>query len=259
MPEQCQDTLVLPTAEGLTWAVKEGTAITIVDGVATVTQGDVEQVVVLTATATFRSVTKTQDYTVVVLPAVISDEEQAQIYLDEATDVTGTYKTGFALQAVTNGVWSVTGEGAAIDGDNVVITRTSADQTAVLTLTVTVNEVVLTKDFTLTIPKMGNMLYMTPNSNWTKDGARFAAYFFGAGDKWVDMVDSDGDGVYEVEIPAGGYTSVIFCRMNPNAAANNWNNKWNQTGDLTISGNIGKKFVVPSGSWDGSTTGWTTM
>ena len=76
-------------------------------------------------------------------------------------------------------------------------------------------------------------LYLKPNSNWDKDGARFAAYFFGNGEKWVNMTDSDGDGYYEVAVPAG-YPKVIFVRMNGSAAANNWNNKWNQTGDLTI-------------------------
>ena len=33
----------------------------------------------------------------------------------------------------------------------------------------------------------GEILVLKPNSNWTKDGARFAAYFFGNGDKWVSM------------------------------------------------------------------------
>ena len=33
-------------------------------------------------------------------------------------------------------------------------------------------------------------LYLKPGSNWTQSNARFAAYFFGNGDKWVDMKDS---------------------------------------------------------------------
>ena len=99
-------------------------------------------------------------------------------------------------------------------------------------------------------------IYLKPNSNWTQDNARFAAYFFGNGEKWVDMTDGDGDGLYEVEVPSG-YSKVIFCRMNPSASANNWNNKWNQTGDLTIPTDGKNQFTIPSGSWDGATTTWS--
>ena len=98
----------------------------------------------------------------------------------------------------------------------------------------------------------GDVLYMSPSSNWMEANARFAAYFFGAGDTWVSMTDSDGDGVYEVTIPSGGYTNVIFCRMNPSALANNWNNKWNQSPDLTLGDGTKNHYVVSgwdSGSW----------
>ena len=99
------------------------------------------------------------------------------------------------------------------------------------------------------------VVYFVPNSNWKQSNARFAAYFFGAGETWVSMKLVDGK--YECEIPEGGYTNVIFCRMNPSASANNWNNKWNQTGDLILTGNEGKTYTVPNGYWDGSTTGWS--
>jgi hypothetical protein len=36
--------------------------------------------------------------------------------------------------------------------------------------------------------------------------------------------------------------------MNPNTTANNWDNKWNQSGDLDIV--AGKTYVVPTGAWD---------
>ncbi len=101
------------------------------------------------------------------------------------------------------------------------------------------------------------VLYLKPNSNWTRDGARFAAYFFGNGEKWLSMTDSDGDGYYEVTVPSG-YPNVIFCRMDGGASANNWNNKWNQTGDLTIPTDGKNCFTVASGSWDGATTSWGT-
>lgn len=106
-----------------------------------------------------------------------------------------------------------------------------------------------------------DVLYLAPNSNWTIDNARFAAYFFNnSGNTWVSMTDPDSDGIYEVNIPTG-YTfgdNVIFCRMNPGTAANNWSNKWNQTGDLTIPTDGKNLFTVPDGAWDGSTSGWST-
>lgn len=103
-----------------------------------------------------------------------------------------------------------------------------------------------------------NVLYFAPHANWTQAGARFAAYFFGAGEAWVGMTDSDADGIYEVNIPVGGYTSVIFCRMNPDAAANNWNNKWNQTADLVIPTDGTNLYTLTGGEWDGVTGAWST-
>lgn len=103
-----------------------------------------------------------------------------------------------------------------------------------------------------------NVLYLAPNANWKADGARFAAYFFGDGDAWVSMTDSDADGIYEVNIPVGGYTSVIFCRMNPGAVANNWDNKWNQTADLTIPTDGTNLYTVAEGAWDKGNGAWST-
>ena len=81
----------------------------------------------------------------------------------------------------------------------------------------------------------GDTLYFVPGDQWGSDGAWYAAYFFGAGEKWAAMADSDGDGYYECTVPSGGYTSVIFCRMNPASTSLSWTNKWNQTADLTLS------------------------
>lgn len=102
-----------------------------------------------------------------------------------------------------------------------------------------------------------NVLYFAPHANWKIDGARFAAYFFGDGEAWVSMTDSDADGIYEANIPVGGYTSVIFCRMNPGAAANNWNNKWNQTADLAIPTDGNNLYTLTGGEWDGVTGTWS--
>ena len=99
----------------------------------------------------------------------------------------------------------------------------------------------------------GAKIYLKPNSNWATDNARFAAYFFGNGEKWVSMTPVFD--AYEVEVPPG-FSKVIFCRMNPSNTTNGWNNKYNQTGDLTIPTNGNNCFTVPGGAWDGSTTSW---
>ncbi len=45
--------------------------------------------------------------------------------------------------------------------------------------------------------------------------------------------------------------------MNPGTANNSWDTKWNQTGDLTLAGNLEKCYEVPSGWWnDSNDSGW---
>lgn len=119
----------------------------------------------------------------------------------------------------------------------------------------------------LTLPTDGNnlydvekakYLYLTPNSDWKSDGARFAAYFFGNGEKWVDMKDDDGDGIYTCE-KQSGFPQVIFCRMNPAYTGNQWNDNnssdrvWNQTEDLWIQGDGKDHFTLNAGSWNKGT------
>ena len=91
-------------------------------------------------------------------------------------------------------------------------------------------------------------LKLKPSDEWLTDGARFAAYFFGdSGDYWDDMTE-EADGCYSVAIPEG-FDRVIFCRMNPEMPANNFDNKWNQTQDLMIYSGMGRVYVVEG--WDG--------
>ena len=103
----------------------------------------------------------------------------------------------------------------------------------------------------------GTTLYLEPNSNWTQSNARFAIYYWNnAGNAWTDMSDADGDGVYEGTVPAG-YTNIIFCRMSPNTTANNWNNKWNQTADLTVPTDGTNCYTVKDGTWDKGGGAWS--
>ena len=103
-------------------------------------------------------------------------------------------------------------------------------------------------------------LYLTPSSNWKQSNARFAAYFFGNGETWVSMTYNSSLGVYEVTVPTNKtYPSVIFCRMNPSASANNWNNKWNQTADLTIPTNGTNHYSIKEGTWDKGGGTWSTL
>ena len=106
--------------------------------------------------------------------------------------------------------------------------------------------------------KGGSNLYFKPNANWRIDNARFAAYFYSGEDYvWVDCIDSDNDGIYEVMVPSGIWGSVIFCRMNSTSTINNWDNRWNQTADLVLNENMNcQQFSIPEGEWDGSGCCW---
>ena len=98
----------------------------------------------------------------------------------------------------------------------------------------------------------GTTLYLKPNSNWTTDGARFAAYLCNgsSGAEWYSMSDCNGDGIYEMTVNDGeNHKNIIFCRMNPNNGTNDWAQKWNQTGDLTWDGTQ-NLYTIKIGSWD---------
>jgi hypothetical protein len=101
-------------------------------------------------------------------------------------------------------------------------------------------------------------IYLTPNANWLKDNARFALYtWIDGGDyHWIDMTDDDGDGVYQATLP-GGYTNIIFCRMDPNKP-NGWsdNKTWNQTNDLIYDG-VNNHYTIGSDAWSNGEGKWS--
>lgn len=101
-------------------------------------------------------------------------------------------------------------------------------------------------------------VYLSPNSNWKADNARFAIYVWNDNNsnKWVDMTDNDGDKIYEAVVPSG-YNKIIFCRMDPINTSNNWDNKWNQTEDLTLPTNGDNLYKVASGTWDKGGGNWS--
>lgn len=102
----------------------------------------------------------------------------------------------------------------------------------------------------------GNMVYLTPNSNWRADNARFAVYTWDGGNRWFDMTDSNGDGVYECLLPPE-VSNLIFVRLSPDSTDNSWDNKWNQTDDLVLPTNGDNHYKVASGTWDKGGGTWS--
>lgn len=101
-------------------------------------------------------------------------------------------------------------------------------------------------------------LYFKPHANWTQANARFAVYFYGNGDAWASMTkvaNCNADNLYEVTSPNKVYKNLIFCRMDPANATNNWNNKWNQTANLTYDGTK-NAYALESGEWDNVKGTW---
>lgn len=99
----------------------------------------------------------------------------------------------------------------------------------------------------VTVDDAKRILYLFPTSEWDKDNARFAAYFFGKDPiQWKDMTKYTTNRYYVV--PPDGYPSVIFCRMNGSKSENIWENKWNQTQDLSIPTN-GNNTCTVSNFW----------
>ena len=85
-------------------------------------------------------------------------------------------------------------------------------------------------------------VYLNPNeySDWSKGDERYAIYCFGSGDTWYDFTSFDAgcEGtLYKAEVDKK-YTSYVICRMNGATTENNWDNKWDQTYDITAADGI---------------------
>ena len=88
-------------------------------------------------------------------------------------------------------------------------------------------------------------VYLKPSSAWKEYNAHFAIYSWGESDSWVEMeeVDCEGD-YYKANVPAG-FSDFAFVRLKPAGADGysstngglNWNNKWDQTGNLSVQTN----------------------
>lgn len=91
--------------------------------------------------------------------------------------------------------------------------------------------------------------------------ARYAMYLCNGSSSptWVDMELVDGN-IYGATVPAGqSHTNVIFVRMNNGTTENNWDNKWNQTNDLTWDGTKNLYKVTAWGQNGANDTGtWSS-
>lgn len=102
------------------------------------------------------------------------------------------------------------------------------------------------------------IVYLRPNSTWGGSDARFAAYFWNDnGNTWVSATDTDADGIYEIYVPTGYGTNIIFCRMKSGTTANSWINKQYQTVDLVIPTD-GKNLFTPNDGGDKVNGVWST-
>ena len=104
------------------------------------------------------------------------------------------------------------------------------------------------------------MVLLKPGTNWKDASARFAVYFFNnstSKNQWVGMTKVEGEtDLYYAIAPSGTWKNLIYCRMNPGNATNDWGAKWNQSADLTWT-NTKSLFTVANNSWDGATTTWS--
>ena len=123
------------------------------------------------------------------------------------------------------------------------ITTTSATTVTVPTTATTPSSTVSTGDKVLTLD---------PSAVSAGD-ERWAAYFFNSSNTsnyvWVDLDNSN-----SVKVP-DGMDIVIFVRMNGETTENTWDNRWNQSDDLTI-GSSTKYVATGWGSGNLFTGNW---
>ena len=112
-------------------------------------------------------------------------------------------------------------------------------------------------------------LYFSPGSEWDKDEAWFAAYFYEKDVQergWIKLTEVTGKTprLFYVDYPNWSWSNrVIFTRMDSGKTALEWDSRWNQTGDLEYNGEK-QHYVVPNdgNAWNSGAlndTYWTNL
>ncbi len=109
-----------------------------------------------------------------------------------------------------------------------------------------------------TLSVSARTLYLMPNTNWLKDGAKFAAYYFNGSDNgWSGLMNSVGNNTYSASVP-DNYQNVIFVRLSSSTTTPSWDVKWNQTADLTVPTDGKNLYTIAEGAWDKGDGSWST-
>lgn len=92
---------------------------------------------------------------------------------------------------------------------------------------------------TVTYPR--KTIYLTPNSDWKSNSAKFAIYYFrdAGSNGWTDFLNPYicDDNVYIAEIPQWNGVKMNAVRLKNTCTLPNWDDKWDQTSDLTVTSN----------------------
>ena len=83
-------------------------------------------------------------------------------------------------------------------------------------------------------------VYFWPNSNWKADNANFSVYAFSDENNscWIPLssLDNSHNGIYKAEVPTNCSTMIFVRGSETKAPITTFNNKWNQTGNISLDG-----------------------
>lgn len=106
----------------------------------------------------------------------------------------------------------------------------------------------------------GTYVYLVPGTDWYGNSKKAAAYFYNSNsdNAWSSVItlSTSASTKNRITVPGSNKTwaHVIFVSLNSSATAANWDNKWNQTGDLDYDSS---KNCFTNSGWDGATTTWS--
>ena len=214
-------------------------------------------------------------------PISITTNSTGSGYTLTANYTKNSYTLNFGVQGNIGGSATATVGGKAITspetfehGTEITLTATEDDKYAFIQWVdrsgaslSTANPYTHTLTATTTIQAVfanTDVLYLKPINDWKQNNEWYAAYFYkeGTGDNfWVRMKNEDpcgGSAYYKTLIPDGDWTHVIFIRMDGSKTDLKWENKWDQTVDLTIPTDGKNCFTNGSKNNDKFTGSWST-